>query len=126
MQIIDLQGKSHKINIRPSKNEMRNEAACRSKLQYQTGQYLREKYPFDPILEDYLLVGYYFDFFLPKRKMAVEIQGIQHDEFVPFFHKTKAKFKEAQIRDAAKQQLCDINGIKLYLIREAKELEWIK
>lgn len=118
MKAKSLNGKDIVIEHRPSQYPMRNEHGCRSKLQYTTGQHLKTLYPYDPILEDVPIPDskFYFDFWLPKRKIAVEIQGRQHQEFVPFFHKTQAGFKQHQERDIRKQDFCKANGIKLIQI----------
>lgn len=115
MKAYTLAGKEIWIEHRPSQYPMRNEAGCRSKLQYTTGQYLRSKYPYDPILEDVSIpeCGFYFDFWLPKRQLAVEIQGEQHGKFVKFFHKTQAGFREHQSRDQRKKQFCEMNNIRM-------------
>lgn len=124
LKLIDLKGKEHKIQIKPSNNPVKSEAACRSKLQYLTGQYLRAKYPFDVILEDFKCPdGFDLDFFLPKRKLAYEVQGRQHTEFVPFFHKNEAGFKEHQTRDSNKKRFCEINEITLIYIYTEEDLK---
>ncbi len=117
MKLFDLKGKEHKIIVRASDYPMRSQAACRSKLQYLVGQALKVKYPYETILEDFRCPdGFYLDFFIPSKMLAYEIQGKQHDEFVPFFHKNQKGFNEHKDRDYRKQQFCDKNSIKLNLI----------
>jgi hypothetical protein len=115
MKARTLTGKEIQIENRPSQYPMRNEDGCKSALQYTTGQQVKLKYPFDPILEDVYIpeCGFYFDFWLPKRKIAVEIQGEQHNKFVKFFHKNEAGFREHQERDQRKKDFCRLNSIKL-------------
>lgn len=47
-------------------------------------------------------------------KLAVEYNGRQHYEFVPFFHQTRDKFQTQKYRDRMKQELCATH--KIYLI----------
>lgn len=120
-------GKSRKINIKPSDFPVKDEDSCRSKLQYLTGQAVRLKYPFDVILEDFYVEGenFYLDFYLPNRRYAVEVQGRQHQEFVPHFHKNEAGFREHIERDQRKLQFCKINKIKLKYVFEDEDLKAI-
>lgn len=123
MKLTDLKGKIHKIQFKPSNNPIKSLAACRSKLQYETGLWLRAKYPFDPILEDFRCPdGFDLDFFLPKRLLAYEVQGRQHDKYVPHFHKNMAGFIESQSRDSNKKRFCEINDIELIYIYTDKDL----
>ena len=46
-------------------------------------------------------------------KLAFEFNGIQHDEFPNFFHKTYQDFLEQQRYDNEKKELCENNGIIL-------------
>lgn len=56
------------------------------------------------------------DIFVPKLKIAIEYQGRQHYEPVPFFGGEEA-FLETQKRDRRKAQLCTNNGIALIYFR---------
>ena len=67
--------------------------------------------------------GIIFDFFLPTVGMAFEIDGAQHKKYVPFFHKTKSKFRASQHRDNDKQCLCEINSWTLYRVSSVQEME---
>jgi hypothetical protein len=124
MKIKLLNGKDGKIETRPSRYPIKSQNGCRSKIQYEIGQLISERFPADPILEDVPVPGegFYLDFFLPKKMVAFEIQGAQHDKFIPFFHKTKRKFVEAQARDSRKLEFCRINDITLYTVRSPQEV----
>jgi hypothetical protein len=82
---------------------------------------LKELFPLDTIYEEVSLPGsatsknktLYADFYLRSRSMIVEVQGEQHSEHIPFFHKTKANFFKGQMRDRVKQDWCEMNGITL-------------
>ena len=105
-------------DTRESKWPVKTEAACRSKIQYKVGQIIKSKYPLDPILEDITLPRsrLSLDFFLPMRKLAVEVQGKQHKNFTPFFHKTKSSFDSQLKRDEEKEFFCQLNEIDLVFI----------
>lgn len=55
----------------------------------------------------------YFDFYLPGRKLAIEVHGEQHYSFSSLFHKTKADFVKQKKNDREKAEWCEINGIQL-------------
>jgi len=105
-------------DTRESKWPVKAEAACKSNLQYRVGQIIKNKYPLDPILEDITLPKsrLSLDFFLPMRKLAVEVQGKQHKKFTPFFHKTKSSFDDQLKRDEEKEFFCQLNEIDLVYI----------
>ncbi len=104
---------------------MRSEAACKSKIQYECGQLIKTKFPHDPILEEFRIPGYNFiiDFFLPVRRIAFEINGRQHDEYVPYFHKSKDGFKASQIRDKEKKDFCVKNDFQYYKVDSVQEMK---
>lgn len=125
MILWDLNGVSHNVQFRSEDYPMRPEGACKSKLQFYTGQKLRQALPFEMILEEFKIPGHllYVDFFLPHRKIAIEIQGKQHQVYTEFFHKTKGAFNQAVNRDDQKRQWCELNKIELILIYNEKDLE---
>lgn len=129
MQVKSIDDPEKKIvwDVRQTSWPVKNQASCRSKIQYLCGQLLKKKFPFDPILEDITIPGtrLSLDFFLPQRKKAFEVQGLQHDEINSFFHKTEADFNNQQIRDKNKEFFCDLNSLTLIKIRSVQEMEKI-
>lgn len=125
MKLIGLDNKVYQLDLRATQYPMRSEIACRSNLQYKCGRILKQFFPFDLILEDFAVPGhgFYFDFFLPKQKLVVEIQGEQHSQYVPFFHKSEKNFKSSLIRDMKKIKLCERNDIIIITAETPKELE---
>jgi hypothetical protein len=61
------------------------------------------------------------DIFIPAFAVAIEYQGVQHFKPVELFG-GEAGFREAQIRDKRKRQLCKANGIKLIYFAHSEEL----
>jgi len=110
-------------NTRESNWPQKTESSCRSKIQFQIGQIIKKRYPLDPVLEDITIpdTRLSLDFFIPHRKLAVEVQGEQHDQMNPYFHKSNAEFEEQKERDELKRFFCELNSIKLLEIRTVKD-----
>lgn len=53
------------------------------------------------------------DFFVKELSLAVECDGIQHEEFNMHYFESKEAFKDAQQRDRLKEKLCEQAGITL-------------
>jgi hypothetical protein len=67
----------------------------------------------------------YLDFYLPSLKIAVEVQGSQHDNYTPFFHKNIINYGNSKIRDSDKKKWCELNNIRLIELPESEdENEW--
>lgn len=58
----------------------------------------------------------FLDFFVPNARLAVEVHGVQHYVYSPFFHKTVAGFYESIYRDKLKKEWCEINSIDLIIL----------
>jgi len=56
-----------------------------------------------------------FDFFLPEEQIAIEFDGKQHFEYIPFLHNNNIEnFYLTQQRDQEKNDFCLLNNIKLF------------
>ena len=114
MTILDINGEITKVSIKESDWPRRNKNGTREK---KIREVLDEHFPFDIILEQFVVPGTRLtvDFYIPKKKMVVEVQGAQHFEYTSFFHgqKNKMKFVKQQIRDQQKASWCDLNGFRL-------------
>ena len=64
----------------------------------------------------------HFDIWFPKVKIAVEYQGLQHDQPVDFFGGQEA-FKANQKRDQQKRKKCKDNGVHLIEVRPNYQFE---
>jgi len=51
-----------------------------------------------------------YDIYIPDG-FYVEVQGRQHFKYVPYWHKTKKRFKEQQRRDAIKKEWAEAHGV---------------
>ena len=90
------------------------EIACRSALQRMF------KRPFDKIRPDWLrnvVTGgkwnLEIDCYDEELKIAVEAQGRQHYEFIPYFHRTYETFLNQKYRDEIKRMKCKEQGVIL-------------
>lgn len=118
MKVIGLDGKEHIWSLKSSELGDGN----RSKLHLRARELVKEVFPFDKIYEDVTLPGsktfrrkslLYADIFIPARKIIIEVNGEQHTNHIPFFHKTKHEFLKAVFRDKDKVEWCDRNNIAL-------------
>lgn len=129
MRVKGLDGKEHSLILvdRPKGSCSKNHEKARDLL--------KSIYPFDTIFEEITLSGsktpknglLYADFFIPKRKLIVEVQGEQHEQFNSFFYSNKLDFVKAKTRDKAKKEWCQINNFKLVELPHNESTdEWIK
>ena len=100
-----------------------------SEFHLQAKTLLQTRFPTDKILEETpipISTGktLFLDFYLPLRKLAVEVHGQQHYEFIPYFHHTKMGFLQGQSRDREKKLWCEINGIELIVLPYDQMNEW--
>ena len=125
MKFLDTKGREWKIDIRPSKWKRKEVGEGKGKFQSEVGEILAAKFPADPILEEFPCKGegLLLDFFLPRRLIAVEVQGTQHSSFNPFFHKDKAAFVASKMRDSRKAKWCEMNNIELLKIEWGEKRE---
>lgn len=62
----------------------------------------------------------YLDFYLPRKKIAIECQGEQHFKKIDFFHREPDSFNYQLEKDIIKKDLCEEHGIKiLYFAKDA-------
>lgn len=54
------------------------------------------------------------DIYCPDRKLAIEIDGIQHGRYIPGMHRDFEGFTDQQARDMHKIEACKAQGITLY------------
>ena len=59
---------------------------------------------------------YRADFILPREKIAIEVNGQQHYEYVKIFHKNRSEFLKAKERDRRKLKGLIAAGYKVYCI----------
>lgn len=79
-------------------------------------EYIPQKKFIDLVSDKDKLLPY--DFYLVNKNIIIEFDGKQHDEYIPYFHKTKKAFEELVKRDKLKDKYAKDNGIKLIRIKE--------
>jgi len=86
----------------------------KSDLQHRIGQILKKIFRYDIICEDVYIPQekLYLDFLIPASNLVIEVQGRQHFEFVPYFHKDLVGFNKHQERDRRKLEWCKLNSLK--------------
>ena len=135
MKAIGFDGKTRNWNIAKhavSKNDSRR----RSNLHIRARKILQSIFPHDTILEEVSLPGsnkpsrrsiLYADFFIPRRKLVVEVHGRQHYEYISHFYPTKAAFYKAKGRDKDKIRWCSINSIDVVILKyDESDEDWKK
>lgn len=129
MKVLGFDGREH--NFVPS-NKQAN-VASRSKLHEKAYELIREIYPFANILQEVTLPGSYTmlngtlraDFFLPVKRVVVEVHGEQHDKFNAHFYDSEKDFKKAKARDKKKREWCEMNNIEYIDLRwDEDEEQW--
>jgi hypothetical protein len=97
----------------------------RSQFQYRVKQFLKTYWSHHVVFEEFPVVGtrMTLDFFNLTRKIAIEVQGMQHVRYNPFFHNKKRTNFTYQIhRDLIKERFCEENDIKFVTIFENEEI----
>lgn len=126
MKVKDLDGREHPWNLTgyvPPENSTRP----RSKFHVSARELLQSMYPTDRILEEVPLPGMrlFGDFYLPLRKMMVEVHGEQHYKYTPHFHGTVQAFMKSKKNDERKKKWCQLNNISLVILPHSEtEDEW--
>jgi hypothetical protein len=112
--------------IKNSKNYLIDwEAKSRSKIQWRVKQFLFSYWKHDIVFEELRVVGtrLSLDFYNANKKVAVEVQGKQHQQFNKFFHNNdRFKWLDQLKRDDLKMKFCLTNGIKLVEVYEGEEV----
>ena len=101
------------------------EARSKSNIQWNVKQLLFPYWRYDIVFEEMRIVGsrLSLDFYNANKKVAVEVQGKQHQTYNPYFHGSNRQNWLSQLkRDDLKLQFCLTNGIKLVEIYESDTL----
>ncbi len=131
MKVVGFNGREYNLDL---KKYIRNHRSKRSRYHVLAREIISEVFNGYNILEEVKLPGsrdpakksvLYLDFFIPNIKIGVEVHGEQHYKYVPFFHKSKAGFLQAQTRDRIKVEWCELNSIELIVLKyDSTEKYW--
>jgi hypothetical protein len=131
--------KSKKYDLQPKGNhqsrDSKGEIECRRVLEKIFNRPFNKSRP--NFLRNNVTGGMFnleLDCFNENLRLAVEYNGRQHYDYIPYFHKSKEAFHNQKYRDFMKQTLCrdnritlievpysvDISNIESYLIKELR------
>lgn len=101
----------------------------RSALHRAARELIKKKFPTLLVLEEVSIKPrprqvLYLDFYLPLRKLAIEVHGEQHYKFNSLFHSSASDFLQQRKNDKQKTEWCDINGIELIVLSYNQEDNW--
>lgn len=65
----------------------------------------------------------YLDFYIPIYSIAVEIDGAQHREYVPFLSGTREGFVNQMSNDSLKTRWCELNQITFIRLQDNEDEE---
>jgi hypothetical protein len=127
MLVKDLDGNNH--NWLLTGNMAKGKVSNKSSYHLSARNIINIIYPTLQILEEVPIQlrkneTLYLDFYLPLKKVCIEVHGEQHYKFIAFYHNTILNFLKAQKRDKEKQEWCEINSIKHIILPYDKETEW--
>jgi hypothetical protein len=99
----------------PKKHLIKWTGKSRSKRQKAVKKFLHSYWKDHIVFEEFPIVGtrMSFDFYNANKKIAIEVQGRQHTQYVPFFHGNKMNYLSQLRRDQQKLEFCKLNKIKL-------------
>lgn len=120
MKVFDLDGNQHKWTLKHSPK-----SNCSSYHRF-ARDLLKEIYPLDTICEELILpgLGLTVDFFLPLRRLGVEVQGEQHYKFNKHFHKDEFGFGRSRLRDNDKKRWFEVNNLNFVELNWENQDEW--
>ena len=125
MRLFDINGKL--VNKSVTKYLIDWSAKSRSKIQFNTKQFLKPYWSSCVVYEEFPVYGSLMkvDILNATKKIAVEVNGAQHGEFNKFFHaNSRAKYLNSIKRDYKKAEWLEKNGYALIEIEqdEVKDL----
>lgn len=119
MRLLNLNGKLINKNVR--KNLIDWEGKSRSKLQFNFKQFFYPYWKNHIVYEEFPVYGTMLkvDFLNATKRIAVEIQGQQHESFNEFFHNhSRLKYLESIKRDVKKEKWLEMNNFKFLQLYE--------
>lgn len=107
-----LNGREKYKNI--NKNKIDWEKPSRSKIQFKVKQFLKKYWEYDLVYEEMPVIGtkMSLDIVNYTNKIAIEVHGRQHIEFVKHFHGNRSNYRRQLNRDTLKEEWCEMNGFK--------------
>lgn len=129
MFVEDLNG--HRHEWKPKGREVNLDKRSRSSLHIEARHLLKDKFPtlllleeipFKPRYRDKKTL--YFDFYIPLRRIFVEVNGEQHYKLSSQYHSTASEFLKQKKNDAEKEEWCELNGFQLIIFKFDEKDDW--
>jgi hypothetical protein len=120
MRLLNVNGTLVNKNVR--KYLVNWEGKSRSKLQYKFKQFFYPYWKNHIVYEEFPVYGSMLkvDLLNATKKIAVEIQGEQHESFNKFFHdNSRLKYLQSIKRDVKKEKWLEINEFKFLQVYES-------
>ena len=111
MKLYDISGRL--VNRSVTKYKIDWDAECRSKFQFEVKQFFKTYWYGQVCYEEFPVYGSRMkvDLINLTKRIAVEVQGAQHDQFNKFFHgNSRAKYLGSITRDYQKRQWLEKNN----------------
>ena len=119
MRLLNINGKLVNKNVR--KNLIDWNGKSRSNLQFNFKQFFYPYWKNHIVYEEFPVYGTMLkvDFLNATKRIAVEIQGDQHESFNKFFHEnSRLKYLQSIKRDVQKSKWLEINNFKFLELYE--------
>ena len=120
MKLYDINGRPRSRMV--SKYLISWKKKSKSKLQFSVKEFLAPYWKNHIVYEEFPVYGTRMkvDFINATKKIAIEVNGPQHDEFNKFFHgNSRAKYLQSMKRDIQKANWLEKNGFILMQIYES-------
>jgi len=113
MRLFNVKGKLVYLNVK--KYLIDWDSASRSKLQTRVKKFLKPFWEKHLCYEEFPVYGSRLkvDFLNATKRIAVEVQGVQHDNFNEFFHKNRLNYFFSIKRDVKKLNWLETNKFKV-------------
>lgn len=114
MKLYDITGRLVNRNVGRYKIDW--DAKCRSKFQFEVKQFFKSFWFGQICYEEFPVYGTRMkvDLINMTKRIAVEVQGAQHDEFNKFFHNnSRATYLRSITRDSNKRKWLENNDFKV-------------
>lgn len=88
---------------------------------------LQEIFPLNIVLEEVplpLSPVLFLDFYIPSKKIAIEVNGAQHYEFNNFHFASKLDWLKSKSNDNKKSEWCQENNIELIILKFDEQDKW--
>jgi hypothetical protein len=118
MRLFNIHGKL--VSQRVSDNIIDWDGKSRSKIQFKVKQFFRPYWLSHIVYEEFPVYGTRLkvDFLNATIRLAIEVDGAQHNSFSKFFHQNRINYLHSLNRDCNKSDWLEKNGFKLINIVE--------